>query len=61
MLQKPVSTSTTLKVRPIHKGELEYKYLMLNDKTTVTKIRNFVAEYLNRHDPDSKFDVGEII
>ena len=29
-------------VKPIHKGELPYKYLGLNDKTTVTKIHQFV-------------------
>ena len=48
-------------IRPIHKGELPFKYLGLNDKTTVSKIKSFVPEYLRRHRLDSEFDVEEIV
>ena len=36
-------------VKPIHKGELPFKYLGLNDKTIVVKIHQFVLQYLERY------------
>ena len=46
--------------KPIHKGDLEYQELGLNDKDTVKKILEFVAEYLSKHGPDKDFN-GEKI
>ena len=46
-------------VRPIRKGELEYRFLEANDKITVSKIIKFVPEYLQRYGSKSEFDAEE--
>ena len=49
-------------VKPIHKGELPFKYLGLNDKITVSKIQKFMPEYLEKYGEDrDEFDVEEIV
>ena len=48
-------------MKPIHKGELEYKYLRPNDKITMKKITEFMLEYLKRYGSDSEFDAQEIV
>ena len=49
-------------VKPIHKGELPYKNLGLRDKTTVTKIGQFVPQYLEKYGTGrDEFDAEEIV
>ena len=48
--------------RLIHKGELPYRLLRLNDKATVSKIQKFVPEYIRRYGHEyNEFDSEEII
>ena len=43
-------------------GELPFKFLGINDKTTVSKIRQFVPEYLAKYrDEYDELDAEEIV
>ena len=50
-------------VKPIHKGELPFKYLGLRDKTTVTKVYRFVIQYVEDHgkNPRDELEAEEIV
>ena len=49
-------------IRPIHKGELPFKFLGVNDKTIVSKIRQFIPEYLAKYGVEyDEFDAEEIV
>ena len=49
-------------IRPIHKGELPFKFLRINNKTTVSKLKQFVPEYLVKYGVEyDDFDVEEIV
>ena len=48
--------------RLIHKGELPYRLLGLNDKVTVLKIQKFVPEYIRKYGHEyDEFDSEEIM
>ena len=48
--------------RPIHKGELPYRLLGLNNKVTVSKILKFMPEYIQRYGREyDEFNAEEIV